>query len=190
MTAGQSPETIMLGSTADISCICKFGWYNWIMFCNNVPTYPDDKMMLGQYLGPAIDVRSALTMKILKSNGQVVCRLTVRHLTDEERKDDVHLRMGRSFDLAISESHGIAATAADFPTDELTPEYKDYEIGLANPGPDKTDTETPETGDNLLNAEVKIHCGGILTKARVTSRKQDINGNPIGCANPNPVLDI
>jgi hypothetical protein len=32
MTAGQVPETIMTGNTADISQIAEFGWYDWVMF--------------------------------------------------------------------------------------------------------------------------------------------------------------
>ena len=36
--------------------------------------FPDDKSLLGQYLGPAIDVGSMLTAKILKPIGQYVCR--------------------------------------------------------------------------------------------------------------------
>jgi hypothetical protein len=67
MTNGEVPETIMIGSTADISHICKFGWYDWVMFRDNVPTFPDVKLILGQYLGPATNVGSALTAKILNS---------------------------------------------------------------------------------------------------------------------------
>ncbi len=66
MTAGQVPETIMTGNTADISHIAEFSWYNWVMFQDNEPSYPDDKLILGHYLGPAIDTGSALTAKILK----------------------------------------------------------------------------------------------------------------------------
>jgi hypothetical protein len=51
----------MAGQTADISHICEFGWYDWVMFRDNVATYPDDKLTLGRYLGPATDVGSALT---------------------------------------------------------------------------------------------------------------------------------
>jgi hypothetical protein len=69
MTNGKGPETIMTGSTTIISHICEFGWYDWVMFRDNVPTFPDVKLTLGQYLGPATDVGSALTTKILKSNG-------------------------------------------------------------------------------------------------------------------------
>jgi len=62
VTAGQVPETIMTGSTADISHIAEF---------------PDDKLILGGYLGPATDIGLALTAKILQPNGQFVCRLTL-----------------------------------------------------------------------------------------------------------------
>jgi hypothetical protein len=67
MTNGKRPETIMTGSNADISHIYEFGWYDWVMFRDNVPTFPDVKLTLGQYLGPATDVGSALTAKILNS---------------------------------------------------------------------------------------------------------------------------
>ena len=42
MTNGEVPETIMTGSTADISHICEFGWYDWVMFRDNVPSFPDN----------------------------------------------------------------------------------------------------------------------------------------------------
>jgi hypothetical protein len=147
MTAGQTPETIMSGSTADISNICEFAWFDWVMFSDNVPTYPDDKLILGRYLGPATDVGSAMTMKILKRNGQVVYRSTVRHLNNDEISDDVHIKSRHDFDLAITESHGPAATASDFPDDDLTPEYEDYnygdvKIGSADDDPEPEDTET------------------------------------------------
>ena len=39
------------------------------MFRDFAVTYPDDKLVLGRYLGPSIDVGPALTAKILKANG-------------------------------------------------------------------------------------------------------------------------
>jgi hypothetical protein len=47
MTNGKVPETIMTGSTADISHICEFGWYDWVMFRDNVPMFPYGKLTLG-----------------------------------------------------------------------------------------------------------------------------------------------
>ena len=43
-TNGETPETIMTGNTADISHICEFGWYDWVMFRDNAPSFPDNKM--------------------------------------------------------------------------------------------------------------------------------------------------
>jgi hypothetical protein len=47
MTNNKVPETIMTGSTANISHICEFGWYDWVMFRDNVPTFPDVALILG-----------------------------------------------------------------------------------------------------------------------------------------------
>ena len=44
MTAGQVPETIMTGDTADISRICQFGWYDWVMYYNHTTS-----LMTGLY---------------------------------------------------------------------------------------------------------------------------------------------
>jgi hypothetical protein len=69
-----------------------------VMFRDNLPTFPDNKLILGRYLGPATDVGSALTAKILKLNGQTVCMLTLRHLTDKETHCPIHLETCRVFD--------------------------------------------------------------------------------------------
>jgi hypothetical protein len=47
LTNGKVPETIMTRSTADISHICEFSWYDWVMFRDNVPTFPDIKLISG-----------------------------------------------------------------------------------------------------------------------------------------------
>ncbi len=48
---------------------------------------------------------------------------------------------------------------------------------------------TPEIGDNYLNAEISVPRGGTLSKGRVTAQKRDKDGNPVGRANANPILD-
>ena len=103
MTNGKVPETIMTGSTADISHKCEFAWYDRVMFRDNIPTFPDHKLILGCYLGPATNVGSALIAKILKSNGQVLYRLTLQYLTDLERCCPVHIADRKSFDDSIAE---------------------------------------------------------------------------------------
>jgi hypothetical protein len=46
MTAGQVPETIMTGNTADISHIAEFAWFDWVMSRDEVSGYPNNKMTL------------------------------------------------------------------------------------------------------------------------------------------------
>ena len=58
------------------------------MFRDTSVTYPDDAMVLGRDLGPAIDIGPAMTRKILKQNGRVVYRSTVRSLTPDEMADE------------------------------------------------------------------------------------------------------
>jgi hypothetical protein len=121
MTNGEVPETIMTGSTADISHICEFGWYDWVMF-SMFPLSLIKKLVLGHYLGPATDVGSALTVKILKSNRQTVCRSTLRHLNNEELYCPIQKEMHRSFDESITHHLGPTAKDTDFPAADLTPE--------------------------------------------------------------------
>jgi hypothetical protein len=93
------------------------------MFRDNLPSFPDHKLILGRYLGPATNVGSALTAKILKSNGQVVYQSTLRHLTDLEQCCPVHIADRKSFDNSIVEQLGPAAQDSDFPAVDLTPKY-------------------------------------------------------------------
>jgi hypothetical protein len=57
--------------------------------------------------------------------------------------------------------------------------------------PFKADADewTPETIDQYLTAEVLLPVRGELVKARVTGRKRGADGNPVGTANANPILD-
>jgi hypothetical protein len=189
MTNAEVPETIMTGSTADISHICEFGWYDWVMFRDNIPTFLDVKLILGWYLEPATNVGSALTAKILKLNGQTIFRSTLRHLNDEEIHCPIHQEMRRVFDETIANHLGPNATDQDFTAEDLTPDYNFYDDDH-DLDPDHGDLEmTPEMGDTYLNTEISVPRGGTIMKGCVTSRKRDKDGNPVGLANANPILD-
>ncbi len=189
MTAGQVPETIMIGNSTNISHIAEFGWYDWVMFCDSKPFFPDVKRILGCYLGPAIDTGLALMAKILKSNGVFVCRSTLQHLTNEELNSPVHMDMRHKFDESIDLHLRPAALLQDFPAEDLTPDLTYYD-NTNTVDPEYGDAEvTPKTGDNYLSAELMLPKGGVLVKGRVTARKRELDGNPVGCADDNPILD-
>ncbi len=48
---------------------------------------------------------------------------------------------------------------------------------------------TPKIGDNYLSAELMLPKGGVMVKGHVTARKRNRDGNPVGRANDNPILD-
>jgi hypothetical protein len=186
MTAGQVPETIMTGNTADISHIAEFGWYDCVMFRDNELSYPDDKLILGRYLGPAIETGPALMAKILKLNGVFVCRSTLQHLTDDELS---HQEMRCKFDESIEQNLGPAALPQDFPSKDFTPDPAYFDNTNAI-NPDYGDAEImPKIGDNYLTTELMLPKGGMMVKGCVTACKHDWDGNPVGRANDSPILD-
>jgi hypothetical protein len=81
---GQIPETIVSDESADISPFAAFKWYKWVLFRDTSVTCPDDMIVLGRDLGPVVDIRPVMTRKILKANGEVVNRSTVRSLTPDK----------------------------------------------------------------------------------------------------------
>jgi hypothetical protein len=159
------------------------------MFCDNKDSYPDNKLILWRYLGPAIDTGSALTAKIFKSNGVFVCRSTLQHLTDKELNSSVHIDMRCKFVESIEHHLGPVALPQDFPAEDLTPDPTNFD-DTDDIDPEYGDAEImPEIGDNYLSAELILPKGGVMVKGHVTACKRDRNGNPVGHANDNPILD-
>jgi hypothetical protein len=163
------PETIIKGGTADISQICEFAWYDWVMFHDTVNTiaFPDKRLTLGRYLGPAIDIGLALTAKILKQNGQYVCRLTLRHLMPKETLCMVQIAVWLHFGNMITKRIG-RKSVWDFPAEDLTPEYEHYcghtikedtdnAYGTGFPSDNDLDPlPMPEVRDNYISAEALL----------------------------------
>ena len=51
------------------------------MFFQPKETYPDNKMLIGRWLGPAIYGGTVMTYKTLRPDDGYVCRSTVRYWT-------------------------------------------------------------------------------------------------------------
>jgi hypothetical protein len=81
---GQVPQIKIKGKTVDISTIAEYAWYEWVKFRDTAAKFPVSKIQLGRYLGAAIDIGPAMTRKILKNNGSVMYRSSVRPLTLDE----------------------------------------------------------------------------------------------------------
>jgi hypothetical protein len=68
----------------DISTIAEYTWYEWVKFRDTAAKFPVSKIQLGRYLGAATDIGPAMTRMILKQNGSVMYRSSVRPLTQDE----------------------------------------------------------------------------------------------------------
>ena len=80
MLDSEFPETVIEGQASDISNICEFSWYQWVMFRDGPVQYTAYNLVLGRHLGPARDVGPARTAKVLKANGEVFPRYILRAL--------------------------------------------------------------------------------------------------------------
>ncbi len=134
---------------ADICHRNEFGWYDWVMLRDNV--------ILRRYLGSTTEVGSALTAKILKSNGQFICHSTLRHLNNDALNCLTHAEMHNAFDASVYEAIGLAATENDFPAKDLTPDYEAYDENIMTFDPDYGDIEVmPETGQRCFFPVVEL----------------------------------
>ena len=123
---GQVPETIVSGQTSDISQFCEVAWYDWVKFFDTSVSYPNDKEVLGRYLGPSIDIGPAMCAKLLKANGQIVYRSTYRGLTADEMASEDEMRLRNEFDKSVLEKLGPTSKLSDFDNDPdgETPSYE------------------------------------------------------------------
>ena len=102
----------------------------------------------------------------------------------------MHVAACDAFDVSVKDAIGPSSTAADFPAEDLTPVYERYDDAVFDENTDYGDIEiSPETGDTFIGAEILLPRRGVMTKARVTSRKRDVDGNLTGTADDNPILD-
>jgi hypothetical protein len=114
---GQVPETLVTGSTADISEIAEFKWYQWVYFRDTTVAWPGDCEVLGRYLGPAADIGPAMAAKILKNNGQTLVRTTFCPLTNDELLGEDEKKKRADFDLRIKEILGEGFKPDDWKED-------------------------------------------------------------------------
>ena len=120
----------MTRQTADISNMCKYSWCEWFMFFYQHITYPYLPVILGRYLGPAIDVGSAITYKILKANGEYVFRTTVCLFNPTEISCSEHKQLWNNFDASVVEDLGPSTTISDSDYKEytdITPDFDYYD---------------------------------------------------------------
>ena len=87
---------------------------------------------------------------------------------------------------------GSPASTQDFEQDYSAPEYELYEDDDGDGVPHAKEVEdelTPITYDTYIGAEVVLPKGNDMVSGTVKSRVKDFEGQPIGKADKNPILD-
>jgi hypothetical protein len=81
---GSNPYPLTVGEEGDISNLCQFGWYEWCYFREHTAAFPNQQEVLGRVLGPARGEDNEMCQWVLKGNGTVVPRRSVRPLNPSE----------------------------------------------------------------------------------------------------------
>jgi hypothetical protein len=189
---GLTPETLVKGSTSDVSRLVEHEWHDWVKFRDTVPSFPNTNEALDRWIGPSADIGSEMCYHILKANGKVVQRTTVRALTQSEIKSELEKANRAALDTQIEAKLGPHAKLSDFSDDRdsATPDFEACSDDSDGTGPrmPEADKHDVNTFDKCLGAETMLSSGDSMSRGIVKSRKRDIDGNPIGKANSNPLL--
>ena len=185
----RTPVEILTGDTPDASEYIHFDFYSWIKFRDPIIT-PEEPLQLGKWLGVAQNVGQAMCYYVLKSNGYIVARTTVRPLLTEEITNEAERKARDDFDNNMKDKLGVfdptTIRADEFTMNdeqvETEPDLDDEEILV-----DENDTvHGPEP---LLHAEVIMSKDDKQEIAKVIGRKKNADGTYKGRAHRIPTLD-
>ena len=125
-------------------------------------------MFIGQWLGPVIDVGTAMTYNISRPDDGYVFRSTVRSWTSNEEANPFKMAERVSFTKQLNSCIGHAAKFSDFPLNELTPEFEYYVDRIEDRfegTPDEikeAPPPTPEASDNYVGLRLQLPRGQSL----------------------------
>jgi hypothetical protein len=184
---GRTPYELVVGRTPDTSEYLDFGWYDNAWYYDQDAPLPSERRKLGKWIGVGHHVGQALCYYILPANGIPIVRSTVQPLTDEESRAETIKEQIRELNRQIVEKIG-AVNLEDVPL-ELWDEYDVFEPVEPEACMPEIDDYSTDAYDALISAELLLPKGDVLMPAKVVARKRDKDGNPIGTAHPNPIVD-
>ena len=128
--------------------------------------FPQDKQVLGHYLGPSVDIGPSMTCKIPKSNGYVIHTSTYRSLTPVEQTSPEEVKLRDDFDARVNEILCLATTLAELEhmgAKKITHDiYEDADDGRFEPSDNNDISDpvdksiTPEPLDGYISTDRTI----------------------------------
>ena len=203
---GLNPYTVTTGDEGDISNLCQFGWYEWCYFREQTAAFPNQREVLGRVLGPSRGEGNEMCQWVLKANGKVVPRRSVRPLHEAEIHSPCEIRKRETFDELIERSHGTSINPpkvaeqvkqGDSEADDTSgsavetdlpevPEYPEVEDTVDSTG--KVLNQQPAY-DKLINAEILLQLDDKMTMGKVKGRSIGDHGKVMGSYHDNPILN-
>ena len=193
-TKNRTPYEIVLGDTPDISEYMDFAFYSYIWFKEQAGL---GDRILARFLGVSHKIGNSMCYFVLKSNGNVLSRSTVQPILFDELKTSTFLSQSKKYD---EELQVILNNPNYIITDNSPPSYSEiqqdedflteYRTALEENEVVKNNY-TPDIDDPYINAEIALPRIGYENPqlAHVTKRLKNNDGNPVGIASSNPILD-
>ncbi|GFH50714.1 hypothetical protein CTEN210_07190 [Chaetoceros tenuissimus] len=167
---GRTPYEMIMHYTPDISEYVSFGWFQWCYYFNE-----DSKSKkICCWLAPAHEVGQSFCHWVLLSNGSFIARSSVIPIPEHELESEDLKHLHDAFDDPIEDDEPQLPYGEEVHKAEL----------------ENVDDRYLEALDNYINAEVILpEKDGTAVLTKVKGRKRDAEGNPVGKANENPILD-
>ena len=184
---GSTPHTATTGDEGDISNLCQYGWYEWCYFRDQTAAFPNNKEVLGRVLGPARGAGNEMARWILKSNGRVVPRRSLRPLNVDEIHSPIEIKKREVFDELIQRRWGTPMTP---PNTQQSKAFEKYEYHEQQEHPTlEVEDIVDSTGklinqqpayDQIINAEVQLQLGEEMVYGKVIQRTIGPDGQVTG----------
>jgi hypothetical protein len=185
---GWTPHEMVTGNMQDISEYTDYSWYTQLWFCE-ATAFPASRRILGRWLGVAHRVGQALCYWVLTNTGQMIARTTVQALPKEELATVAVQNEIQEIGKLIMAKLGDSFASSENPAvNEYLQDIDDDVVEPAEPEAVMPEADTFDI-DSYLSAQVQLPKGDGYQQATVLRQKHDADGNPIGIANNNPILD-
>ena len=193
---GSTPHTLTTGDEGQISNLCQYTWYEWCCFRDQTATFPNKKEVLGRVLGPARGAGNEMAQWILKANGRVVPRRSLRSLKADELHSPVEIKKGEVFDELIKRRWCSPRTSSNTQHLKGFEKYEDQEqqeqpileVEDIVDSTGKLINQQPAY-DQIINAEVQLQLGEEMVTGKVNQRTIGPDGQVTGTYDNNPYLN-
>ena len=193
---GTTPHTITTGDEGDISNLCQYTWYEWCYFREQTAVFPNNKEVLGRVLGPPRGAGNEMAQWILKANGRVVPRRSLRPLKVDEIHRPVEIKKREVFDELNERRWGSPITPSNNQQQNVFKKYEDneqqeqptLEVEDIVDSTGKLINQQPAY-DQIINAEVQLQLGEEMVTSKVLQQTIGPDGQVTLTFDNNPYLN-